>query len=568
MIHGARAVPSIVSSSQFRWLGLFFTCLWFGCSEHAPDLSTAQSAQAYLTPDESSEDASSEFDLSLEDEATRVLGGIDQEPEWAVRYGREPWRQPPQARSGDSLQLPARVNIGDIVDRVRHAFDAAPPDGVLAARADSYRASVSRRGLAFSPHHLSSETEGDGLPVPDPATELRLRTTSIRIGDAEVRGVLGAERVVLGNTVQRELGAGIVEHIEAKAAGVELVWFLPTRPSTGDVTITLDAAGLRYAGESAEGHHYADAAGLARVRIGHAELVDALGERTPILGQVLRNGLAYTIPNAVLDGAAFPVALDPLVTAEMGMDNPVETAGQRLSPQVAGSSTHLVVWQDSRNGSWDIYGTTITFEGTAVYPWGIPIATGSATQTQPAVAMIPGGSTFWVVWTDNRAGSYDIYGTRVNTSGVVLHSAGVAISSASGTQQLPSVACSSSNCAAVWRGVSSGIAANYDIYGALLGTNGSVLQTNLPISTHITSESEPAIASNGTGYQVAWSRAGDLFGRRLDANGVPSAEATLAAESGTDSAPAISALSGGTSYLLAWQTTTTTHWACPELVDT
>ncbi len=478
----------------------------------------------------------------------RLMQAAAELPAYAVPYGAEPWRQPQPARSGERMEMPARINVGDIVDRVRHAFDSPAPGGAPTARAEAYTAAVLPQGFAFSPR-LEGSAEG---------AELRLRTASVEVGGKRLVAPAG-ERVVFGNTAQSLLPGGVVEHFEAKAAGVELVWYIPVRPGEGDLTLTLEVAGMAHAGESAAGHHYNDTSGAARVRVGRATLVDAAGQRTPVPAVATPQGLAFTVAAAALDAAEFPVALDPLVTAEFGMDNPVLTGGSRPGVSVAGSNTgYLVVWQDSRNGGSDIYGTLVSFAGGIQHPYGMEISTATGLQISPSAARFGGAGPYWVVWSDSRSGSYDIYGARVSTAGVVLDTGGVVITQAAGNQFAPSAGCSG-YCATAWRDgrVST---SNYDIYAAILTTSGPILTTNIPISTNTSNESEPAIACNGSRFLVTWTRTvgtlDDVYAARLETNGtVSQSNIAIAATTADEDSPAAAALPGsGTTWLVSWQT--------------
>ncbi len=474
----------------------------------------------------------------------RLVQAAAELPVYAVPYGREPWRQPQPARSGERMEMPARINVGDIVDRVRHAFELPAPGGAPTARAEAYTAAVLPQGFAFSPR-LDGSAGG---------AELRLRTASVEVGGRRLVAP-PSERVVLGNTAQSLLPGGVVEHFEAKAAGVELVWYIPVRPGSGELTVTLGVAGMAHAGESAAGHHYNDTSGAARVRVGRATLVDAAGQRTPVPAVATPQGLAFTVAAATLDAAAFPVALDPLVTAEFGMDDPVETPERRSFVSLAGSSTgYLAVWMDLRNGTYDILGTRIDLGGAALDPYGLVISQAPDTQAVPHAAVY-GTGPYFVVWADNRspAFSYDIYAARVSTSGSVLDPDGVRVTQGAAAQLDPQVACGSSNCAVTWRDAGT----NYDIYAATLSSAGQVQRADVQVSSSTATEVEPVITSNGSDYLVAWTRyAGtdrNVVGAILAADATPTVTEIAIATGGK--APAVAHLAGGTSYLAVWQST-------------
>jgi len=72
---------------------------------------------------------------------------------------------------------------------------------------------------------------------------------------------------------------------------------------------------------------------------------------------------------------------------------------------VNSANTVYVAWADSRNGSSDIYGAASN-NG----PWtNVPIVTGPANQTSPAIATEAAGAILHLLWVDDTAGNKDIY---------------------------------------------------------------------------------------------------------------------------------------------------------------
>jgi len=65
---------------------------------------------------------------------------------------------------------------------------------------------------------------------------------------------------------------------------------------------------------------------------------------------------------------------------------------------------NVIVWQDRRNGNWDIYGHNLTTKTT------FPIIAHGADQMYPAISFCPALQAYIVVWQDNRNGNWDIYG--------------------------------------------------------------------------------------------------------------------------------------------------------------
>ncbi len=154
----------------------------------------------------------------------------------------------------------------------------------------------------------------------------------------------------------------------------------------------------------------------------------------------------------------------------------------------------FTVWQDNRNvTSYDIYGTRISSTGEVLDPFCIPISTASGNQLNPAIAF--GGGNYFVVWVDSRNGRSDIYGARVNQAGVVLDPSGIFISD---NAQNPAVAFGGQFYLVAWD-------AGENIYCSRISLDGVVLDTlEIPVSIDWRFEYEPAIAFDTTNYFVVW----------------------------------------------------------------
>jgi len=227
-------------------------------------------------------------------------------------------------------------------------------------------------------------------------------------------------------------------------------------------------------------------------------------------------------------------------------------------PALAFDGTNfLVVWQDSRSGSYDIYGARVTPAGVVLDPSGIAISRVANDQCWPALAF--GGTDFLVVWQDSRDGSYDIYGARVTPDGVLLDTSGIAISTAASNQESPALAFDGTNFLVAWADDGRGDTTYYDIYGARVTPAGGVLDTSgIAISTADDHQWYPALAFDGTNFLVVWRdlRSGryDIFGTRVTPAGAvldPSGRAiSIAAD--YPWYPAALAF-GGTNFLVVWQ---------------
>src|SRR5262249_52535467 len=157
---------------------------------------------------------------------------------------------------------------------------------------------------------------------------------------------------IVGNTAQRLLvpELGIVEHFEARAEGVALTWVLPkSLPGLDALCVEAEVTGLAYAGQTENGHHFADEEGNARLRVGKATAVDTRGRKWGLGISRESNRLRVQVPKTVLAEAVYPLAIDPLISAEFEMDQPVFDPPPltQSAPAIASNgSEFLVVWID------------------------------------------------------------------------------------------------------------------------------------------------------------------------------------------------------------------------------
>jgi len=276
---------------------------------------------------------------------------------------------------------------------------------------------------------------------------------------------------------------------------------------------------------------------------------------------VASNGTDYLVSWASTDAIGLYASR---VTAAGAVQDPngiaiaVDGWGTQWLPAVASNgSAYLVVW--GRNVGFDprrIYAARVGFDGVVLDPQGFAVSSVEGADSLPAVTS--NGSDYLVAWEDDRTSAgMDVYGSRVTASGQVLDPAGIAISTAETTQTRPRLAWNGSNYLAVWEDDrSSPSMLFYDIYGARIATDGTVLDATGVALASGRALRAPAVAANGGNYLVAWQDAtdgpSDIYARRFNAVLAPiEPKAFPVALSPNAYAPAIA--SNGTTFFVAWE---------------
>lgn len=498
------------------------------------------------------------FIASLSSASTFVRHS-DELPGWAVKYGGEFWFRP------------AGLDFADIAERVSLAL-VADERGVPCVQAPGFSAAFTEAGFVFSAKALPSS---DAAPV-----DTLVRTVAIRQGGEVLCRPGALNWVVCGNTAQARLDpdAGIVEHCEATRTGVEVAWIFPVSPGAEGLTIETSVGGLPCAAETESGHHFADADGTARVRVGGAEAVDSAGRRWELETRAAGNQLVIDVPAVVLANAVYPLAIDPAVSAEFGLNNYLVSApayqDQYWVRTVWGGTNYLAVWYDDRGGDYtdyqyDIFGARVSAAGQVVDPYGIAISVEPQAQAYPDVGW--NGTDYVVAWEDRRNGTNTlIYGARVGADGSVLDPDGVLIGTmpTNRNQNYPRIASRTGDVLVVWQDQRF---YNSDVYGRLVGIDGTPLGgSDFCICSETNNQHLPAVAWGASNFLVAWEDYRndhdawdytDIYGARVSSNGtlIDGTSLSIGVLGGTyQREPAVAW--GETNFLVAWEDTRNTWY--------
>jgi hypothetical protein len=196
--------------------------------------------------------------------------------------------------------------------------------------------------------------------------------------------------------------------------------------------------------------------------------------------------------------------------------------GAQERPAVAFDGTnYLVVWEDSRAVQADVYGARVTTSGQVVDDQGgIPIGVASAFQVAPDVAV--SGTSYLVVWRDNRNGNVDTYAARVSPGGTVLDPFGIAIGNSTIGRELPGgVAFDGTNYLVPWWWARIDSPFEEDIHARRVTPGGQPLGFSFQVNTAPNFQREPDVAFGGSYHLVAWTDEGpdDVRGSRVTPEG-------------------------------------------------
>jgi hypothetical protein len=231
--------------------------------------------------------------------------------------------------------------------------------------------------------------------------------------------------------------------------------------------------------------------------------------------------------------AGRPLHTATLATAQTSISNsPLCTAPfEQSTPRIIadGSGDDIVVWTDGRSGNLDIYAQKLTQNGSAVWVGdGLPICKDLANQASPR-AISDGAGGAIVVWEDSRGTSKDIYAQRIDGFGTPLWTGnGVAVCNATGDQQAPVLVSDGVGGAIVAWTDNRGIAVS-DVYAQRINGSGVAQWTANGVSLCAAAgvQQNLSIDTDGNhGAYVAWQDqrtdlSGDIYAIRVNATGVP-----------------------------------------------
>ncbi|MGZ4098956.1 MAG: hypothetical protein ACXVNM_08755, partial [Bacteroidia bacterium] len=220
-------------------------------------------------------------------------------------------------------------------------------------------------------------------------------------------------------------------------------------------------------------------------------------------------------------------------TSNVSSNTPVSTvikSQQKVHMSPDGANGAVITWEDNRNssaGSTDIYAQRINSAGyTKWLNNGISVCSNTASQQSPAITDVGNGDVI-ITWQDNRAGNYDIYAQKIDSSGNILWSAdGIVVCNKSTNQKGPKIIGDNAGGAIiVWE---DSLNFYWDIYAQRISSSGNALwaPNGVAVCTAQNTQNNPRIDLGlAGGAIITWQDKRnnsdyDIYAQSMDASGV------------------------------------------------
>lgn len=444
------------------------------------------------------------------------------------------------------------------VARARRSFrvvEGAAVGGTQALQARAEAEHVEVWGVAPAPRERTSARTARTARTARP---LRLSTRAVERSDGPLPlAALASVELLSDGTLERRLGPA-TERFEVHEHGLEQSWsFEEAPPGRGALVVAVAAEGPAYAGFDDRGHLFVDEATGVTLSYGTATWIDATGDETPVPVHFTGGQLTITVPEELLIASAYPAVLDPIISAEVGVANTgVGPSSYRdeLPAVTFDGTSYITVWTDQRNGNNDLFGARLrASDGVLLDAISVPLVTGAGDQTAAALAW--NGSSFALVWQDNRSGDYDLYVRFFDSSLAPIAAEQGLTLGVAGDQVRPAIATAGDHTVVTWQDGRSG---TDNVYAARLFNGGVLDAGGIAAAAGGTIQRSPAIGCGAAECLITWEQNGpsieDLYGARFNvaAGAVIDAPAiAISTASGRDLSP--STAFDGTNYLTAWR---------------
>ncbi len=216
--------------------------------------------------------------------------------------------------------------------------------------------------------------------------------------------------------------------------------------------------------------------------------------------------IALDVPASVLDGAAYPLTVDPTVSGT----HPITSGG--FNPAVAfDGDNYMIVWEQQFNGNSDIFGAKVSPTGGILAG---PFRVSSSSNGDFHADIAWNDATFLVVWEFRESSAtlsdYDIVGQRLDSNGGLVGGPLGIYGPSSSAQRLdqrhPSVTSDRLDFFVTWEDNANFNALRWDIYGKTVSRNGAI-GFAIRYAEATVDELSPDVAWNGTRYLITYNYA-------------------------------------------------------------
>lgn len=163
----------------------------------------------------------------------------------------------------------------------------------------------------------------------------------------------------------------------------------------------------------------------------------------------------------------------------------------------SGSNVH-VVWYDNRDGNQEVYYKRSTDRGMS---WSADVRLTSNTAPSLNASIAVSGSTLHVVWEDGRDGNYEIYYKR-STDGGISWGSDIRLTSDAAASFQASVSATGATVHVVWRETRD--AGNYDLYHKRSTDGGASWGSDARLTSDPSVSYLPSVSASGTNVHLAW----------------------------------------------------------------
>jgi len=194
---------------------------------------------------------------------------------------------------------------------------------------------------------------------------------------------------------------------------------------------------------------------------------------------------------------------------------------KQITPAVSFDGTNFfVIWAGYDLNGYGIYGARVSETGVVLDSTPIIISWGSDAESNPQVAF--SGTNYMVIWDDARVNGieYDEWAARISKDGILLDTNGIAVDTSWGSQFMSSIAYVNPYYLAVWTDDKAGTP---DIFGKHISSSGIVMEsTSFPVCNEAGLQVEVSCFAGIDNYLVAWNdgRLGyentDIYGAFVD----------------------------------------------------